>query len=86
MRVAALLILRRAGPPPPALKPVLEKAIRPESSPRLRAAALPLYARLISPAEAEDLARTRDEGVAGGAGGERGGLGRGGGDPPRRCR
>jgi HEAT repeat protein len=57
VRVAALLILRRAGPPSPALKPILEKAIRPEASPRLRAAALPLYARLITPEEAEDLAR-----------------------------
>src|SRR6185312_7964629 len=38
VRVAALSILRRAGPPSPALKPVLEKAIRPEASPRLRAA------------------------------------------------
>ena len=75
VRVAALLILRRAGAPAPTLRPVLERAMRPESSPRLRAAALPLYARLISPAEAEDLARTRDEGVAGGARGERGGLG-----------
>jgi hypothetical protein len=56
-RVAALGILRRAGPPPAALKPALERAIRPDSSPRLRAAALPLYARLISPDEAEELAR-----------------------------
>jgi hypothetical protein len=63
VRVAALLILRRAGPPSPALKPVLEKAIRPEVSPRLRAAALPLYARLISVPEAEDLARTEMKGA-----------------------
>jgi HEAT repeat protein len=62
VRVAALLILRRAGAPAPTLRPVLERAIRPESSPRLRAAALPLYARLISPAEAEDLARTEMKG------------------------
>lgn len=62
VRVAALLILRRAGAPAPTLRPVLEKAIRPESSPRLRAAALPLYARLISPAEAEELARTEMKG------------------------
>jgi HEAT repeat protein len=62
VRVAALLILRRAGPPAPSLRPVLERAIRPESSPRLRAAALPLYARLISPAEAEDLAHTEMKG------------------------
>ncbi|HVV52276.1 MAG TPA: HEAT repeat domain-containing protein, partial [Polyangia bacterium] len=63
VRVAALLILRRAGTPSPALKPVLEKAIRPEASPRLRAAALPLYARLISVPEAEDLARTEMKGA-----------------------
>ena len=62
VRVAALLILRRAGAPAPSLRPVLERAIRPESSPRLRAAALPLYARLISPAEAEELARTEMKG------------------------
>jgi HEAT repeat protein len=62
VRVAALLILRRAGAPAPALLPALEKAIRPEASPRLRAAALPLYARLISPADAEELARTEMKG------------------------
>jgi HEAT repeat protein len=62
VRVAALLILRRAGPPAPALRPALEKAIRPESSPRLRAAALPLYARLVSPAEAEEIARNEMKG------------------------
>ncbi len=62
VRVAALAILRRAGPPPAALKPVLERAIKPDASPRLRAAALPLYARLISPDEAEDLARADQKG------------------------
>jgi len=62
VRVAALFILRRAGTPAPALRPALEKAIRPESSPRLRAAALPLYARLISPAEAEEIARNEMKG------------------------
>jgi HEAT repeat protein len=61
-RVAALLILRRTGPPPATLRPALEKAIRPESSPRLRSAALPLYARLISPAEAEEIARAEMKG------------------------
>ncbi len=55
-------ILRRTGPP------VADPAARaregdpPESSPRLRAAALPLYARLISPAEAEEIARTEMKG------------------------
>ncbi len=62
VRVAALFILRRAGAPAPSLRPALEKAIRPESSPRLRAAALPLYARLISPAEAEEIARNEMKG------------------------
>ncbi len=62
VRVAALFILRRAGTPAPSLRPALEKAIRPESSPRLRAAALPLYARLISPAEAEEIARNEMKG------------------------
>ena len=61
-RVAALLILRRTGPPPASLRPALEKAIRPESSPRLRSAALPLYARLISPAEAEEIAHAEMKG------------------------
>jgi len=61
-RVAALLILRRTGPPSPALRPALEKAIRPDVSPRLRAAALPLYARLVSPAEAEEIARNEMKG------------------------
>jgi HEAT repeat protein len=61
-RVAALLILRRTGPPSPTLRPALEKAIRPESSPRLRSAALPLYARLVSPAEAEEIARDEMKG------------------------
>jgi len=63
VRVAALGILRRAGPPPAALKPVLDRAIKPDASPRLRAAALPLYARLISPDEAEDLARADMKGA-----------------------
>ena len=61
-RVAALSILRRTGPPAPALRPALEKAIKPEASPRLRAAALPLYARLVSPAEAEEIARNEMKG------------------------
>ena len=61
-RVAALQILRRTGPPSPTLRPALEKAIRPEASPRLRSAALPLYARLVSPAEAEEIARNEMKG------------------------
>jgi HEAT repeat protein len=61
-RVAALSILRRAGTPAPALRPLLEKAVRPEASPRLRAAALPLYARLLTPEEAEEIARAEMKG------------------------
>jgi HEAT repeat protein len=61
-RVAALTILRRTGPPAAGLRPALEKAIKPEASPRLRAAALPLYVRLISPAEAEEIARDEMKG------------------------
>jgi HEAT repeat protein len=61
-RVAALLVLRKAGAPAPALRPVLEKAVRPEASPRLRAAALPLYARLVEPEQAEEIARAEMKG------------------------
>jgi HEAT repeat protein len=61
-RVEALYILRRAGAPAPELRPLLEKAVRPESSPRLRAAALPLYARLVTPDQAEEIARTEMKG------------------------
>ncbi|HEY2728486.1 MAG TPA: HEAT repeat domain-containing protein [Polyangia bacterium] len=61
-RVEALLILRRAGAPSPELRPLLEKAVRPEASPRLRAAALPLYARLVTPEQAEEIARTEMKG------------------------
>jgi HEAT repeat protein len=61
-RVAALLILRKAGAPAATLRPSLEKAVRPEASPRLRAAALPLYVRLIDPAMAEEIARAEMKG------------------------
>jgi HEAT repeat protein len=61
-RVAALLVLRRAGPPAPALEPLLEQASQQTASPRLRAAALPLYARLIDATVAEDLARAEMKG------------------------
>jgi HEAT repeat protein/type II secretory pathway predicted ATPase ExeA len=62
-RVAALQVLRKAGPPSPALKPVLEQAVnQPAASPRLRAAALPLYARLIDPVMAAELARQEMKG------------------------
>jgi HEAT repeat protein len=61
-RVEALLILRRAGVPSAELRPLLEAAVRPEASPRLRAAALPLYARLVTPEQAEEIARTEMKG------------------------
>jgi HEAT repeat protein len=61
-RVEALLILRRAGAPSAELRPLLEAAVRPEASPRLRAAALPLYARLVTPEQAEEIARTEMKG------------------------
>ena len=61
-RVSALLLLRRAGAPSAELRPLLEKAVRPEASPRLRAAALPLYARLVTPEQAEEIARTEMKG------------------------
>jgi HEAT repeat protein len=61
-RVEALHMLRRAGAPASDLRPLLEKAVRPESSPRLREAALPLYARLVTPEQAEEIARTEMKG------------------------
>ncbi|MEP6654113.1 MAG: HEAT repeat domain-containing protein [Myxococcales bacterium] len=61
-RVAGLLALRKAGAPPPSLKPALELAVGQSSSPRLRAAALPLYARLIDPTRAEEIARAEMKG------------------------
>jgi len=61
-RVAAMLMLRKAGTPATALRPILEKAVRPDASPRLRAAALPLYVRLIDPEQAEEIARSEMKG------------------------
>jgi HEAT repeat protein len=61
-RVAAMLMLRKAGTPATAMRPILEKAVRPEASPRLRAAALPLYVRLIDPEQAEEIARSEMKG------------------------
>ena len=63
-RVAALLHLRRAGVPPNKLQPLLERAVSPEASPRLRAAALPLHVRLLEPAAAEQIALTEAKGPA----------------------
>lgn len=61
-RVAALLYLRRSGVEAAKLQPILEKAVSPEASPRLRAAALPLYARLLDPAAAEQMAVSESKG------------------------
>jgi HEAT repeat protein len=61
-RVAALSYLRRAGVPPNKLQSLLEKAVSPESSPRLRAAALPLYVRLLDSVKAEELALAESKG------------------------
>jgi HEAT repeat protein len=62
-RVAALQYLRRTGASPDRLAPVLERAVAPESSPRLRAAALPLHARLLDAAAAEQLALSESKGA-----------------------
>jgi HEAT repeat protein len=61
-RVAALQYLRRTGVAPAKLQALLEKAVSPESSPRLRAAALPLYVRLLDPAKAEEIAVAESKG------------------------
>ncbi len=62
-RVSALQVLRRAGPPDPSLEPLLAQASLQTGSPRLRAAALPLYALLIDAAAAEELARAEMKGA-----------------------
>ena len=61
-RVTVLAILRRSGEVQDNLRPMLEKAIGPESSPRLRTAALPIYARLIDSAKVEELAASNSKG------------------------
>jgi HEAT repeat protein len=61
-RISALSFLRKNGDIQPSLRPALEKAVAPEAPPRLRAAALPIYARLIEPAEVEALATTAGKG------------------------
>ncbi len=61
-RVAALLSLRRSSLAAPELAAMLAAAVVPDASPRLRAAALPLYARLIEPEKAEEIARAEMKG------------------------
>ena len=85
-RVAGLLALRKAGEPPQSLKPALELAVGQSSSPRLRAAALPLYARLIDPTPRRGDRPRRDEGAAAFARRGYRGVGRHRRDPPRSGR
>jgi HEAT repeat protein len=61
-RISAMSFLRKNGDIAPSLRPALEKAVAPEAPPRLRAAALPIYARLIDPAEVETLAAAAGKG------------------------
>jgi HEAT repeat protein len=61
-RISALSFLRKNGDIQPSLRPALEKAVAPEAPPRLRAAALPIYARLIDPEEVETLAAAAGKG------------------------
>lgn len=63
-RVAALHYLRRAGVAPAKIQGLLERAVSPESSPRLRAAALPLYVRLLDSVKAEEIAVAESRGSA----------------------
>lgn len=61
-RITVLSILRRSGEAHDALRPMLEKAVGPDASPRLRTAALPIYARLIDPVKVEELAIANSKG------------------------
>jgi HEAT repeat protein len=61
-RISALSFLRKSGEPQASLLPILEKAVAPDAPPRLRAAALPIYARLIAPEQVEELAVTASKG------------------------
>jgi HEAT repeat protein len=61
-RISALSYLRKNGEAQASLKTVLEKAVAADAPPRLRTAALPIYARLIDPAEVETLATAATKG------------------------
>src|ERR1039457_3755729 len=61
-RISALSYLRNNGEAQASLRAVLEKAVAPDAPPRLRTAALPIYARLIDPAEVETLATAATKG------------------------
>ena len=61
-RVVALRLARLPGASSAGLNDVVAQAIASVDSPRLRAAALPIYARTISPEAAEELARNEAKG------------------------
>lgn len=61
-RVAVLGFLRAARIDPEPLRAALQKAVLREASPRLRAAALPLYARLLDPVDAVRIATEETRG------------------------
>jgi len=61
-RISALSYLRKSGEAQASLLPALEKAVAADAPPRLRTAALPIYARLIDPAEVETLATAATKG------------------------
>jgi DNA-binding MarR family transcriptional regulator len=61
-RVVALRLLRLGGDSPEGLRDIVAQAIATDGSPRLRSAALPIYARTITPEAAEELARTESKG------------------------
>ena len=61
-RVSALTFLRRTNAVSNNLRPMLEKAVMPDASPRLRAVALPLYARLIDSSKVSELAMAASKG------------------------
>jgi HEAT repeat protein len=61
-RLSALSFLRKSNEVPDTLRNALEKVVAPDAPPRLRTAALPIYARLIDPAEVESLATNASKG------------------------
>lgn len=61
-RIAALQLLRGAGTELGAIADVIARAAAADAPPRLRAAALPLHARLIPPDEAERIAQSEARG------------------------
>ena len=86
VRVAALAILRRSGPPPAALKPVLDKAIRPDASPRLAGGGAAALRAPDFAGRGRRAGARRHEGPAGRPCGQRRHLGRHRGRAARRTR